>query len=214
MTILTHKFTQMLQTPWLSCESDTRDPPLLPVLQSQLPLSHWLREESRPAIGTSPAPSEHHPFWRPDEQPIPPCACHVWGRESSSAKWWFSLLMIWGFWGPGVQTSWQSSVRVSWNLYTPARNHCESHSENILLCNWNEIFQDMNSQTFFPCRITNEYVICNFGETNLRKIFSCNWTVIFEEINSKIKKYACNLSAWSVNCVFALFCRTGDVRAI
>ena len=24
---------------------------------------------------------------------------------SSSAKWWFSLLMFWGFWGPGVQTS-------------------------------------------------------------------------------------------------------------
>ena len=24
---------------------------------------------------------------------------------SSSAKWWFSLRMIWGFWGPGVRTS-------------------------------------------------------------------------------------------------------------
>ena len=37
----------------------------------------------------------------------------TWGgaKRSSSAKWWFSLLMIWGFWGPGVQTSWQSSVR-------------------------------------------------------------------------------------------------------
>ena len=32
-------------------------------------------------------------------------------NRSSSAKWWFSLLMIWGFGGPGVQTSWQSSVR-------------------------------------------------------------------------------------------------------
>ena len=27
------------------------------------------------------------------------------GQLSSSAKWWFSLLMIWGFWGLGVQTS-------------------------------------------------------------------------------------------------------------
>ena len=26
-------------------------------------------------------------------------------EESNSAKWWFSLRMIWSFWGPGFQTS-------------------------------------------------------------------------------------------------------------
>ena len=30
--------------------------------------------------------------------------------QSSSAKWWFSLRMVWGFWRPGFRTSWQSSV--------------------------------------------------------------------------------------------------------
>ena len=30
---------------------------------------------------------------------------------SHSAQWWFSLLMIWDFFGPGVQTPWQSFVR-------------------------------------------------------------------------------------------------------
>ena len=30
---------------------------------------------------------------------------------SNSAKRWFSLRMIWGFWGAGFRTSWQSSVR-------------------------------------------------------------------------------------------------------
>ena len=29
----------------------------------------------------------------------------------SSAKWWFSLRMIWAFWGPGFRTSWQSCAR-------------------------------------------------------------------------------------------------------
>ena len=39
------------------------------------------------------------------------CRCSGLVLESSSAKWLFSLRMIWGFGGPGFQTSWQSSVR-------------------------------------------------------------------------------------------------------
>ena len=51
-------------------------------------------------------------FW-PKEMPgkLPKFQGLPWQPISSSAKWWFSLLMIWGFWGPGVQISWQSSVR-------------------------------------------------------------------------------------------------------
>ena len=48
-------------------------------------------------------------FWR-----LLPCAKSVEKCRtcfSSSAKWWFSLRMIWDFWGLGVRTSWQSSVR-------------------------------------------------------------------------------------------------------
>ena len=42
-------------------------------------------------------------------------------RKSSSAKWWFSLRMIWGFWGPGFRTLWQSSVRPRTLLRCPAK---------------------------------------------------------------------------------------------
>ena len=57
--------------------------------------------------------------------------------------------------------------------YTPARNYCEINSENIISCNWNEIFQENNSQNIFHeiLWITNEYVICNFREINSRTIF-------------------------------------------
>ena len=42
--------------------------------------------------------------------------------------------------------------------------------------------------------ITNEYVICNFGEVNSRKRFSSNWNVIFfGKLIPKTKLYVCNL---------------------
>ena len=60
---------------------------------------------------------------------------------SSSAKWWFSLLMIWSFWGPGVQTSWQSSVRpktllrctLKWWKKGVARPHRATVARNAIL---------------------------------------------------------------------------------
>ena len=42
-----------------------------------------------------------------------------------------------------------------------SRNDCEVNSKSILWCNWNEIFQESNSQTNFPHVIrwiSNEYV--------------------------------------------------------
>ena len=39
--------------------------------------------------------------------------------------------------------------------YTPARNYCEINSENIISCNWIEIFHEKNSQNIFPCMSLN-----------------------------------------------------------
>ena len=52
---------------------------------------------------------------------------------------------------------------VSWRLqenkknisYTPVGNCCEIHADNIILCEWNEIFQENNSQTNFPSNSLN-----------------------------------------------------------
>ena len=44
--------------------------------------------------------------------------------------------------------------------YTPAGNYFETHSVNFIFCNWNEIIQENNSETIYPCNlwITNEYM--------------------------------------------------------
>ena len=39
--------------------------------------------------------------------------------------------------------------------YAPVGNCCEINSANILLCNWNEIYQENNSKTLFPCNSLN-----------------------------------------------------------
>ena len=39
--------------------------------------------------------------------------------------------------------------------YTPARNYCKINSDNLISCNWNEIFQENNSQNACPCNSLN-----------------------------------------------------------
>ena len=39
--------------------------------------------------------------------------------------------------------------------YTPARNYCETNSENIISCIWNEIFQAKSSKNIWPLNSLN-----------------------------------------------------------
>ena len=50
-------------------------------------------------------------------------------------KWWFSLRMIWVFWGPGFRTSWQSSVRRTPTLPNgPFRTKTSTALESVVFC--------------------------------------------------------------------------------
>ena len=57
------------------------------------------------------------------------------------------------------------------HLYTlqPEIQLLRNYFRNIISCNWNEIFQENNTNNF--SRITNEFVICDFRESNSQKIF-------------------------------------------
>ena len=69
--------------------------------------------------------------------------------------------------------------------YTPIGKHCNINSENIISCNWNEIFQANNSQTLFPCNSLNHKRARDMqfsGNWFHKNYFSCNW-----DDNSEIK---------------------------
>ena len=87
--------------------------------------------------------------------------------------------------------------------YTPARNYCKMNSENILLCNRNDIFQENNSQTIvFHVILWITTNTCNviFREINSRNIFLVTEIRFCRKLIPKIRMNVCNLF-W-LECIF------------